>query len=107
MRLLLALLVVATLAACGPVQSTAALVDADVAVEAARAAGAKNSAVYEFTGAEAYLHQAREKSGYAQYEAAISYARRATALATAAREKALAASNRSAPRDERPQETAP
>lgn len=107
MRLLLALLLVAPLLGCGPVQSTAALVDADVALEGARAAGAATSAIYEFTGAEAYLHQAREKAGYAQYEAAIGYAQKARALAREAKDKAIAASNRDQPRDERPAEAQP
>jgi HAE1 family hydrophobic/amphiphilic exporter-1 len=39
-RLVLASLALATLAACGPIQSTAALIDADVELEAARASGA-------------------------------------------------------------------
>jgi len=90
-RFLLALLLLAPLAGCGPVQSTSALIAADVEIEGARAAGAATAAPYEFTSAEAYLHQARETSGYAQYEAAIGYATRATELAKEARKKALAA----------------
>jgi hypothetical protein len=96
-RLLLALtalIALAPLAACGPVQSTGALVDADVEIEAARAAGAATSATYEFTSAEAYLHKAREENGYSQYEAAIDFASKARELAKDARKKALAASNK-------------
>lgn len=89
MRLLLALLLLATLPACGPIQSTSALIDADVEIEAARAAGAATSAVYEFVSAEAYLHKAREEVGYAQYELAADFAAKARDTARVARKKAL------------------
>jgi outer membrane biogenesis lipoprotein LolB len=91
---LLLLLAATALAGCGPIQSTAALIDADVAVEAARAAGAPQSSTYEFTGAEAYLQKAREVSGRAQYETATRFAERSRALAVEARKNATAASNR-------------
>lgn len=94
MRLLFVVAALAMLAGCGPVQSTSALIDADVALEAARAAGAASSAPYEFTAAEAYLHKAREEAGYAQYEASTEFAARARDLAKTAREKAVQASNR-------------
>ncbi len=94
MRLLLATLAACALAACGPVQSTASLIDAEVAIEAARAAGAPQSSPYEFTAAEAYLQKAREVSGYAQYEAATRFAARARDLGNEARKIALAASNK-------------
>ena len=95
MRLLPAVLALAGLCACGPVQSTASLIDADVAFEAARAAGAATAAPYEFTGAEAYLHKAREAAGRAQYEASAEFAGSARDLANEARKKAVAASNKS------------
>ena len=94
MRLVLASLAVATLAACGPIQSTAALIDADVEIEAARAAGAPQSATYEFVSAETYLHKAREVSGRAEYESATRLASRAQALAKEARKKAASTSNK-------------
>lgn len=94
MRSFLALLALSALAACGPIQSTAALIDADVEVEAARAAGAARTSPYEFTGAEAHLQKARELSGAARYETAAKLASRATDLAKAARLNAVAASNR-------------
>ncbi len=94
MGLLLALVVLAAVVGCGPIQSTAALIDADVEVEAARAAGAPQSSPYEFTGAEAYLRKAREVSGRAQYEAAAKFAEKARDLAREARKNALAASNK-------------
>ncbi len=94
MRLLLALPALAVLAGCGPIQSTAALIDADVAVESARAAGAPQTSAYEFNAAELYLQKAREVSGRSQYEAATRFANRARDLATEARKNAVAASNR-------------
>lgn len=94
MRFLLALLPLAALAACGPVQSTGALIDADVQIEAARSAGAATAAPYEFTAAEAYLHKAREVAGYSRYDEATAYASKARDIATDAKKKALAASNR-------------
>lgn len=91
MRLLATLLAIASLAplgGCGPVQSTSALIDADVQLEAARAAGARTSAVYEYTAAEVYLHKAREAQGRAQYEASARFASRAAELGRTARAKA-------------------
>ena len=91
MRLLVPLLAVTALAACGPIRSTAALIDADVELEAARAAGAAQSAPYEYTGAEAYLRKARELSGRAEYEASARMAERALQLAKEARKSATTA----------------
>jgi hypothetical protein len=94
--LALAVLAAAPLAGCGPVQSTGALIDADVELEGARAAGAATAAPYEFTSAEAYLHKAREKAGHAQYQAAADLAARARDLAKEARTKAAASPSRPA-----------
>ena len=94
MRFLLALLALAAVAGCGPIQSTATLIDADVEIEAARTAGAAQTSPYEFVGAEAYLHEAREVSGRAQYEASTRFAEKARDLAREARKNATAASNR-------------
>ena len=94
MRLLLGLLALAALVACGPIQSTAALIDADVELEAARAAGAPQTSSYEFTQAEAYLQKAREVSGRAQYEAASTFATKASEYAREAKKNAIAASNK-------------
>jgi hypothetical protein len=93
-RLLAAVLAIASLVACGPIQSTASLVSADVELEAARAAGAATTSPYEFTAAEAYLHKAREVQGRAQYEASDEFAGRARDLAREARKNAVEATNR-------------
>lgn len=94
MRHVLALLALAAAAGCGPIQSTPALIEADVELEAARSAGAPTAAPYEFTSAEAYLRKAREEAGYAQYQATTDFALKARDLAKEAREKAINASNR-------------
>lgn len=95
MRLVFALFALAAVAGCGPIQSTPALIEADIEVEAARSAGATTAAPYEFTSAEAYLRKAREEAGYAQYQAATDFALKARDLAKEAREKAANASNKS------------
>jgi hypothetical protein len=73
------------------VESTALIMDADVQVEAARAADASRLSPYEFTAAVAYLHKAREETGYADYEVAIDFAHKASKFAHEAKEKAMAA----------------
>jgi hypothetical protein len=93
-RLLVALVALTVLGACGPIQSTASLIDAEVALEAARAAGASDNSSYEYTAAEAYLHKAREASGRARYEVSATFAERARALANQARDKAIAATSK-------------
>ncbi len=94
MRLLLVLFGLTFAVGCGPIQSTSALIDADVEIEGARAAGAQTAATYEFTTAEAHLKKARELAGYSQYENSAVFAAKARELAKEARVKALATSNR-------------
>lgn len=91
-RLLTALLLSPPLllaAGCGPVQSAAWMMDAEVALQSARTAGAAEKAPYELTSAELYLHKAREELGYSEYEVALDFARKATRSAQEARERAL------------------
>jgi hypothetical protein len=94
LALSVALFLLAPLAGCGPIQSTGALIDADVEIEGARAAGAAAAAPHEFHSAEAYLHKARMLAGRAQYESATTYASKARELAKDAHKKAAAASQR-------------
>lgn len=97
-RLVSLLVFVGAVSACGPVQSTAYLLDADVALEAARTAGADKYAPYEFTSARLYLVKAREEVGYSDFEVAVDFAKKASRFANEAREKALAtAANESMP----------
>jgi hypothetical protein len=95
---LLLLLGSGALLACGPVQSTALLLDADVALESARTANAEHYAPYEFTAARLYLLKAREEVGYSDFEVALDFAKKASTYAHQARQKALtAADNELAP----------
>ena len=90
MRLLATLLAaaLAPLAACGPVRSTSALIDAEAQLDAARAAGARSAAPYEYTSAEIYLKAAREADGRARYDESARLAGRATELGREAVAKA-------------------
>lgn len=91
MKRLFPLLLALAGASCGPLRSTAFLLDADVALEAARTAGAEELAPYEFTAAHLYLQKAREEVGYSDYEVALDFAKKASKFANEARDKALAA----------------
>ncbi len=75
---------------CGPIQSTALLLDADVALDSARTANAERLAPYEYTAARLYLLKAREEVGYSDFDVAVDFARKAAKFAREAREKALA-----------------
>ncbi len=81
---------------CGPIQSTALLLDADVALDSARTANAEKLAPYEYTAAHLYLLKAREEVGYSDFEVAVDFARKAAKFAREAREKALAAADQDA-----------
>jgi hypothetical protein len=96
-----ALLVVAPLAAtsiaCGPVEYINQVsVKAAGAVSAAKLAQADRYAPYEFTAAEEYLHKAREEAGYAEYQNAIEFGRKAEELANTGRAIAVAKLSQSA-----------
>jgi hypothetical protein len=101
MRSSLARLVCAALlacaSACGPVQSTAYLLDAAVQIEAARTAQAEKYAPYEWTSANLYLHKAREEVGYSDFEQAVSYSKKASTFANKARDNAMKAARKEEP----------
>jgi hypothetical protein len=78
------------LAACGPVKSTANILDAEVQIQAARTAGADKLAPFEWTAANLYLDKAREEIGYSDYQAGVDFAVKASRYANEAREKAMA-----------------
>lgn len=79
----------AATSACGPVQSTAYLLDAEVQIEAARTAQADKLAPYEWTLANLYIHKAREEVGYSDFEVAVDFARKASLNANKARQIAM------------------
>jgi hypothetical protein len=73
-------------AGCGPIEYISQVTNkAASAVDAAKLAQAERYAPYEYTAATEYLHKAREEAGYAQYQDAIEFGRRAEELADRAR----------------------
>jgi hypothetical protein len=83
----LAAVAAAFVAGCGPIWSAAVIVDATGKFRTARDMDAKQYSPYEYYAAEEYLHKAREKESYAQYEQAVDYAKLALAYSKAAIEK--------------------
>ena len=77
------------LCACGPIQSRTTLVNAAAELSAARASQAEAHAPFELVAAEVYLEKAREEQSYADFEAAVHFARKSLACAQAARKLAL------------------
>jgi hypothetical protein len=100
---------------CGPVEYINQVgIKAASAVSAAKLAQADRYAPYEYTAAEEYLHKAREEAGYAEYEDAIEFGRRAEELANKGRAIAVArlsqsggASSAATPTREREEPRAP
>jgi hypothetical protein len=67
---------------CGPIEyANQVSLKAASAVSDAKRAQGDRYAPYEFTAAEGYLHKAREEAGYAQYQDAIEFGRKAEELA--------------------------
>ena len=56
-----------TAAACGPIVGGVDIVNANIALSSAETAGAKRSAVYEYTAAKEYLQKAREEYAYSDF----------------------------------------
>jgi len=84
---LLGVTLVLAAAACGPVQSTALISEAEVAVEKAATVQSDNFAPYEYYSAKEYLYKAKEEWGYADFEAAMDYATLAKKFAEEALKK--------------------
>ncbi|MBL8951135.1 MAG: DUF4398 domain-containing protein [Myxococcaceae bacterium] len=82
------------LSACGPVQSTAYLMDAEVQIEAARTAQAERYAPYEWTSANLYYRKSKEEVGYSDFEQAVDFAQKAQKFAVQARENAMKATRK-------------
>jgi hypothetical protein len=87
----------AALCGCGPLQSTAFLVDAETMLEAARASDAERLAPYEWTKANLYFLKAKEEVGYSDYEQGVDFAKKAVDLATQAKESAQKTAKKEAP----------
>src|SRR5882724_1716881 len=97
-KLARALVCLGAVSACGPVQSTAYLLDAEVQIEAARTAQSERYAPYEWTAANLYYRKAKEEVGYSDFEQAVDFAQKASKFANAARENAMKAVRRDDPR---------
>ena len=83
---------------CGPVQSTAYLMDAEVQIDAAKTAQAERYAPYEWTAANLYYRKSKEEVGYSDFEQAVDFAQKATKFANQARDNAMKAVRRDEPR---------
>jgi hypothetical protein len=77
------------LGACGPVESTSLIVQADTSLHNAKTAGADQKSPYEYTAAEQYLHKAREEWGRSDFEYSVDFATKARDLSIKARENAM------------------
>lgn len=74
--------------ACGPIQVSSAVGDAEEAIEAALIADAQINARYEYWMAVLYLDKAKRVDGRAEYEAASDLANQSLSFAKAAVEQA-------------------
>ena len=97
MKQLTALVALAgALTGCGPVRTTAHIIDAEVDIGAARSVGAEKRAAYEWTAANLYLHKAREEVAYSNYQSGVEFATKASDCAKAARMKSTNQSDKAA-----------
>lgn len=86
---LLAVALAVYAAGCGPIEATAVINDAEVALSGARAARAYDHSPYEYVTAELYLEKAREERGYAHFGRAIEYGRKAAQSARQAQAQSM------------------
>jgi len=85
-------IVLALLTACGPVAYVSDVTrKASDRVEHARQAEADKYAPYQWTRAKEYLHKARERAAYADYQGANRFGRLATEAADLAEQQAVEA----------------
>ena len=75
---------------CGPIEYLNQVTrKASSAVAEAKKADAERWAPYEYWGAMEYLHKAREEGGYADFQVAIQFGKKAAELAKQARDLAI------------------
>jgi hypothetical protein len=84
------IVIAGSLVGCAPIVSGVQIVKANIALSAAETAGAKKTAVYEYTAASEYLKKAREENAYADFAASETFADKALDFALRARKKAEA-----------------
>ena len=87
-----ALGLVVLLVGCGPLVSGTKIIQADIRLSEAETAGAKMSALYEYTIAEEYLKKSREEHAYSEFWTSRRYADYAILFSEKARTKAELAS---------------
>ncbi|MCX7958027.1 MAG: DUF4398 domain-containing protein [Deltaproteobacteria bacterium] len=88
LNLMAMFLILTFLGGCvGPIWSAALIVDATSNFKAAKTVDAEKYAPYEYYKAEEYLHKARQKEAYGQFERAVDYAKVAKEMAIAAQKK--------------------
>jgi hypothetical protein len=73
---------------CGPVVSGVKILSASVRLSETETAGARETALYEFTMAEEYLKKAREEHAYSEFWYARRYVDKALLYAKEARSRA-------------------
>ena len=73
---------------CGPVVSGVRILKASVELSETEAAGARETALYEYTVAEEYLKKAREEHAYSEFWYARRYVDKALLYAKEARSRA-------------------
>lgn len=93
-RMIVLFSLLAGFTACGPIESSVVIRDANVQLEAARVSDASRFAQFEYRAAQEYLHKAREEQSYSEYQEAIELAQLAFEYAEKARARALGHSDR-------------
>lgn len=78
----------------GPIWSSVLIADAANNFKAAKTVDAEKYAPYEYYKAEEFLHKARQKEAYGEFERAIDYAKIAKEMAILAQKKAHDAKSR-------------
>ncbi|MFA6032373.1 MAG: DUF4398 domain-containing protein [Myxococcota bacterium] len=90
-KVLLLIAMAALVSGCGPVWAQKVISEATGKLNAAETADAEKYSPYEYYCAGEYLHQARYKESYSQFERAVDYGKLALEFATTALEKSQVA----------------
>ena len=80
-RMLAALLLMAVLVGCGPVTSSSAITEAEIALKDAEEVEAHRFAAFTYWSAVNYLEKAKQIQGYSLFEGSSDYALRSMELA--------------------------
>ena len=105
--LILALSLPTVLVACGPVRSTVVLIQADKALQEARALGSAEIAPYPTEMSSQLIEKAKEEQGYSSFDTATVLAEDARTLARDALRLAKEATATEEPADEEPADEEP